>query len=102
MNVETFPQSYSGVRCLSCRQPIPLPAILFRMGSKIVGSGSDSALDHPIRVFSLRCRACEREKPYRTSDITNFEGTPRARLSRSLVGRAKHRLFSSPLGSEKF
>ena len=92
MTVEAFPQSYRGVRCLSCRQPIPLPAILFRLGSKFVGNCPDSALEHPVKVFSLRCRAWEREKPYRTTDITNFGGAPRARMSRSLVGPGKHPL----------
>ena len=101
MTVEAFPQSYRGVRCLSCRQPIPLPAILFRMGSKLVGSGPDSALEHPIKVFSLRCRACEREKPHRTTDVTNFEGAPRARNSRSHVGSGKRPLVpGSSTGDE--
>jgi hypothetical protein len=88
MTVEAFPQSHRGVRCLSCRQPIPLPAILFRLGSKFVGNCPDLALEHTIKVFSLRCRAWEREKPDRTTDVTNFEGAPRAGMSRSLGGPA--------------
>jgi hypothetical protein len=92
MTVGALPQSHPGVRCLSCRQPIPLPAILFRLGSKFVGNCPDSALEHPIKVFSLRCRAWEREKPDRTPDTTNFEGAPRAGMSRSLVGPGKHPL----------
>ena len=72
--------SYRGVRCLSCRQPIPLPGIVLDIESSLIDHGS--GLPHRDRVFSLRCRACEREKPYRTSDIVDFEGTPTSRLFR--------------------
>jgi hypothetical protein len=87
MTVEAAPQSYRGVHCLSCRQPIPLPAILFRMDSAVLGNTLDLAPAHRTRVFSLRCRACEREKPYRATDIMVFEGAPRLRVSRSHLGR---------------
>ena len=100
MSEETFPQSYRGVRCLSCRQPIPLPAILFRMDSTLMDNAPGSALEHPTRVFSLRCRACEREKPYRATDITDFEGAPRARMSRSHVARPKNQHLASSSRSE--
>jgi hypothetical protein len=80
MNSETVQQSYRGVRCLSCRQPIPLPAIL-----------THSAHEHPGRVFSLRCRACEREKPYRASEIMDFEGSPRTRVTRSQLVQPRNR-----------
>lgn len=80
MNQEAVQQSYRGVRCLSCRQPIPLPAIFLEVDSRLRGEGAD---EHSTRVFSLRCRACEREKPYRVSDIVDFEGEPRIRASRS-------------------
>lgn len=89
MKVETVVQSYRGVRCLSCRQPIPLPAILSKTDSVLMGNTPDSAPDHPTRVFSLRCRVCEREKPYGATDIVDFEGAPRARVSRPHVGRPK-------------
>jgi hypothetical protein len=99
MNVEAIQQSYRGVRCLSCRQPIPLPAILIKMDSTLRSKAPDSAHEHPTRVFSLRCRACEREKPYRASDITDFEGAPRARVSRSHAGHPKGRHSASLSGS---
>jgi len=91
MNLEAIQQSYRGVRCLSCRQPIPLPAILTKMDSTFSGNESPSAHELPTRVFSLRCRACEREKPYRASDIMDFQGAPRTRTSRSLTGHPKGR-----------
>ena len=83
MTHEAVQQSYRGVRCLSCRQPIPLPAILLEVDSELRRSGAEGADEHSTRVFSLRCRACEREKPYRMTDITDFEGQPRTRASRS-------------------
>jgi hypothetical protein len=84
MNQEAVQQSYRGVRCLSCTQPIPLPSILIEMGSTLRGVSVRSD-EHSARVFSLRCRFCEREKPYRMSDIMDFEGEPRRRASRSHV-----------------
>jgi hypothetical protein len=91
MNLEAVQQSYRGVRCLSCCQPIPLPAILTKMDSTLRGNAPDSTHEHLTRVFSLRCRACEREKPYRVSDIMDFEGAPRTRVSRSHAVRPKGR-----------
>ena len=85
MNQQAVRQSYRGVRCMSCQQPIPLPAILIETDSRLRGLKSEPADEHSARVFSLRCRACEREKPYRTADITDFEGAPRTRASRSHV-----------------
>jgi hypothetical protein len=80
MTQDVIAPSYRGVRCLSCRQPIPLPGIVLDIESSLMDHGSD--LPHRDRVFSLRCRACEREKPYRTSDIIDFEGAPTPRLFR--------------------
>ena len=75
MMTEADKQSYLGVRCLSCRQPIPVPSIL-------AGSISAGEQEEHDRVFSLRCRSCEREKPYRASDVLKFEGEPVPRVSR--------------------
>lgn len=78
---EVAKQSYRGVLCMSCRQPIPLPAIVISMEVLPEREESDPRTDQPERVFSLRCRACDREKPYRSRDIIEFEGTPRLRAS---------------------
>jgi hypothetical protein len=80
MNQHAVQQSYRGVRCMSCRQPIPLPSFLIDTDSRIRSKQADEL---STRVFSLRCRACEREKPYRTSDIVDFEGEPRIRSRRA-------------------
>jgi hypothetical protein len=66
-------QSYRGVLCVSCRQPIPVPAIVVTMEAE-----SNEEEQH-VRVFNLRCRACEKEQPYRSTDIVDFDGMPRTR-----------------------
>ncbi len=93
MNQEIIQQSYRGVLCKSCRQPIPLPSILLKMESAVGNGELDSIHRHHSRVFSLRCRACEREKPYRASEISDFEGAPRTRVSRA---RSAHALGQGP------
>jgi hypothetical protein len=88
MNQDVTKESYRGVLCMSCRQPIPLPPIVIRM--EVLPE--DKALDKHERVFKLRCRACDKEKPYRSRDIVDFEGTPRPRVpivrNPQSVGRA--------------
>jgi len=81
MNQQLEKQSYAGVVCRSCRQPIPLPAIVVSMESEIESDGQSLQESSRGRVFSLRCRACDKEMPYRTKDVTEFEGTPRPRVS---------------------
>ena len=82
MMTRTDKQSYLGVRCLSCRQPIPLPSILVDSVSAAEQEDSSFSYAPYNRVFSLRCRLCEREKPYRASEIMEFDGAPMARRSR--------------------
>ena len=93
MTQDTIKQSYRGVRCLSCRQPIPLPAILIQMES--AAHAKESSQEQQTRVFSLRCRSCEREKPYRATDVIEFEGIPKPRLSRSGSSRTPGRQSGS-------
>jgi len=83
MMTQANKQSYLGVRCLSCRQPIPVPSILAVSTSATEQENPFLSTDQQHdRVFSLRCRSCEREKPYRASDVAEFEGTPVVRTSR--------------------
>ena len=83
-------QSYRGVLCVSCKQAIPVPAIVTSMEAE----AGDA--EHSVRVFNLRCRACEKEHPYRSTDIIEFDGAPRVRARLSSVvpsrrlGRAAH------------
>lgn len=67
-------ERYRGVLCGYCRQPIPVPSIVKRIAATEADSSQGATC-----TFQLRCRACEREKPYRTADICEFEGSPRSR-----------------------
>lgn len=66
--VEEKVESYSGVLCRCCRQPIALPAMVAR------NQGEEAA-----PVFSLRCKACDKERPYRQEEVLSFAGVPRHR-----------------------
>lgn len=79
MNQQMEKQVYAGVVCRCCRQAIPLPAIVVSMAAEI--ENDPSSHDNPQgRVFSLRCRACDKEMPYRVNEIVDFEGAPRPRI----------------------
>jgi hypothetical protein len=79
MNQQLEKHTYAGVVCRSCRQAIPLPAIVISMASEIDNDPSRAETAHTC-VFSLRCRACDKEMPYRVNEIVDFEGTPRPRV----------------------
>lgn len=85
MTQETTLQHYRGILCGYCRQPIPVP----RLVEKIVNDESEGG-EKRNGTFHLRCRACEREKPYGMNEIVEIEGSPRPR---SL--RARHKLASA-------
>lgn len=81
--VEEAIQSYRAVICLCCRQPIPLPGIVLHIENSLVQSEGEFGYEKNERAFTLRCRSCEREMAYRTSEIVDVEGTPKPRLSRT-------------------
>jgi len=76
---ESQEQRYRGVLCSCCRQPIPLPAIVARIEAASAAPQGEEG----VRVFSLRCRACEKEMPYRLSEAVEIQGAPRSRVTRS-------------------
>ena len=93
MMVEAFEEKrYRGVLCLCCRQPIPLPAI----ASRREPTSESAPAQRGDRVYSLRCRACDKEMPYRESAVVEIEGTPRNRASRA-HDRAKLLRGQNPL-----
>ena len=74
MTIETEPQTFRGVVCLHCKAPIPVPAIV---GSLQDSSNAGEALSQKkSQVFNIRCPQCHKEKPYRTREIVQFDGTP--------------------------
>jgi len=76
MTPEVAKPSYRAVLCMSCRQPIPLPAIVLSLVPPRGSEGSPGP-EHTERAFTLRCRACGRERPYRSADVIELEGAPR-------------------------
>lgn len=93
---------YRGVLCNFCRQPIPLPEIVTRL--QVITSGDPSSgvgatnLEIVERSFHIRCRACEKESSYRTSDAIEVEGTP---LLRNFRARAEAGFLQPSAGLTK-
>jgi hypothetical protein len=74
MTTEIERPTFRGVVCLHCKAHIPVPAIV---GSLQGSSSEDMELSQRnSQVFNLRCPSCHKEKPYRTREIVDFEGTP--------------------------
>lgn len=65
------------VVCLHCKAPIPVPTIVGNMQATAEG---DESSQPKSQVFNLRCPSCHKEKPYRTREIIDVEGTPEAAL----------------------
>jgi hypothetical protein len=72
MTIETERPTFRGVVCLHCKGSIPVPAIV-----GTAGEGTETS-QRKSQVFNLRCPSCHKEKPYRTREIVDFEGTPQA------------------------
>jgi hypothetical protein len=66
-------QTYRGVRCTVCHQPIPLSAAAARK-DKGEKNQIPSVDDHTVKAFTLRCRACHREGVYVPKDVVDFDG----------------------------
>ena len=84
MNQQLEQRTYSAVLCRACREPIPVPAIVIQLQNE---NQNLHEAKHD-RVFRLRCRSCEAEKPYRASQIIEVEGEPKRRraVPRSSLG----------------
>jgi len=78
MTLETERPTFRGVVCLHCKAPVPVPAIV---GSLLAASADAESSQRKSQVFNLRCPCCHKEKPYRTREIVDFEGTPETAMS---------------------
>ena len=74
MTLDTERQFFRGVVCLHCKAAIPVPAIV--QNFQLAPAQDANASQGKSAVFNLRCSTCHKEKPYRTSEIINFEGIP--------------------------
>jgi hypothetical protein len=73
MTIETERPTFRGVVCLHCKAPVPVPAIV---GNPQAAGEEIESSQRKSQVFNLRCPTCHKEKPYRTREILDFEGTP--------------------------
>lgn len=82
MTQDLIEQSYRGVYCQSCRQPIPLPSIVLNIESSLNQTVAGFEEEGGNRAFSLRCRSCDKEMPYGLRDVAVIKGAPKPRVSR--------------------
>jgi|ERR1700721_1962836 hypothetical protein len=75
MPIDTERPTFRGVVCLHCKAHIPVPAIV---GNPQAASDGTESSQRKSQVFNLRCPSCQKEKPYRTREIVDFEGIPEA------------------------
>ena len=78
MTIETERPTFRGVVCLHCKAAIPVPAIVGN--ARAANDGTESS-QRNSQVFNLRCPSCHKEKPYRTKEIVDFEGTPETTIT---------------------
>ena len=78
MPIETERPTFRGVVCLHCKATVPVPAIV---GSLQAASEGTESSQRKSQVFNLRCPYCHKEKPYRTREIVDFEGTPETAIT---------------------
>jgi hypothetical protein len=88
MAQENAVEGYRGVLCVECEQPIPLPPIVAELEAQSRQSGDETARSG--RVYTLRCRVCDKEYLYQAADIRDFEGTPKVRQKRSVARAGGH------------
>lgn len=78
MTIETERPTFRGVVCLHCKASIPVPAIVGNVQGADDGTESSQ---RKSQVFNLRCPSCHKEKPYRTREIVDIEGTPETSMA---------------------
>src|ERR1039457_4517273 len=74
MTQEKELHQFLGVACLHCGTHIPVPASVGSIEAAL-RAGAESSPGNSA-IFNLRCPVCRKEKPYRTREIVNVEGTP--------------------------
>jgi hypothetical protein len=79
MTTETERPTFRGVVCLHCKASIPVPAIVGSL--KSTESKDEESSQRKSQVFNVRCPSCHKEKPYRTREIVEFQGTPETAIS---------------------
>ncbi|MCU1341130.1 MAG: hypothetical protein JWN92_553 [Candidatus Acidoferrum typicum] len=83
MTQEQLQQSYRGVVCLHCKNPIPISPLVASIEAEGPGHEKTPGRHQKCQVFHLRCAACGKEKPYKIDEIREFEGSPVTESSRA-------------------
>lgn len=76
MTQEQLQQSYRGVCCLHCKNPIPISPLVASIEAEVPVHEATPGRHQKCQVFHLRCAACGKEKPYKIDEIREFEGSP--------------------------
>jgi hypothetical protein len=85
MAQETVQQSYRGVSCLHCKNPIPISRLVASIEAELPANETTPRRHQKCQVFHLRCAACGKEKPYKIGEILEFEGAPESGTLRAEV-----------------
>jgi hypothetical protein len=83
MTQEQMQQTYRGVLCLHCKNPIPISPLVASIEAELPVNESTPGRHQKCQVFHLRCAACGKEKPYKINEIVEFEGAPIIRTPRA-------------------
>jgi hypothetical protein len=75
-------ETYSGVLCARCKQPIAVSANMAYRKAQLESEDSVGS-----RAFTLRCKHCCGENIYALRDIQTFEGLPPTRSSSAIHDR---------------
>jgi hypothetical protein len=76
MTLEKVQETYRGVSCLHCKNPIPISPLVASIEAELLTNESAPARHQKCQVFHLRCAVCGKEKPYKIDEILEFEGAP--------------------------
>ncbi len=76
MTLGTKMEKYHGVRCHSCGQTIPVPSRIATRRASVDSGPGGAAADQHFPSLNLRCRVCEKENFYKTTDVHEVAGAP--------------------------
>src|SRR6266581_7660465 len=83
MTLEKVQQTFRGVSCLHCKNPIPISPLVASIEAELPTNETTPGRHQKCQVFHLRCAACGKEKPYKIDEILEFEGEPTDRTPRA-------------------
>ncbi|MFZ0213623.1 MAG: hypothetical protein WBE20_08315 [Candidatus Acidiferrales bacterium] len=70
---------FRGVACLHCGEPIHLTPRVAILEAALRGAAASGADAGEPRRFVTWCEACEREAPYFTNEVEDFDGSAATR-----------------------